>query len=171
MAMEERDEGARERWMTELVNRWERPLIDYARRWLRTDAAARDVVQETFLRAWRAPNLEAGPVERARAFLYTVTRNACVDQLRLRKDGEGVPDFAPRALTDPHEKLDRRERAGRVLAKLAGLPARQQELLRLKLVDGLSYREIAGVTGLSVTNVGFLLHVSLAALQAEVNPS
>ncbi|MFO0744856.1 MAG: sigma factor-like helix-turn-helix DNA-binding protein [Myxococcota bacterium] len=50
-----------------------------------------------------------------------------------------------------------------MLARLTALPARQQEILHLKLIDGLSYREIAAATGLTISNVGFLLHVDRGA--------
>ena len=45
------------------------------------------------------------------------------------------------------------------------LPSRQQELLQLKFEAGLSYQEMADVTGLSKTNVGFMLHKAVSALR------
>ena len=50
---------------------------------------------------------------------------------------------------------------------LAGLPDNQQEVVRLKFQDGLSYKEIAGVTGLTVSNVGFLIHTAIHTLRRE----
>ena len=51
---------------------------------------------------------------------------------------------------------------------LATLSANQQEVVRLKFQAGLSYRQISEVTGLSVTNVGFLLHTAIARLRKRV---
>ena len=48
------------------------------------------------------------------------------------------------------------------------MPANQQEVVHLKFQSGLSYREISDVTGLSVSNVGFLLHTALARLREQV---
>ena len=49
------------------------------------------------------------------------------------------------------------------------LPENQQEVVRLKFQNGMSYREIATVTELSVSNVGFLLHAAIQALRARAN--
>jgi RNA polymerase sigma factor (sigma-70 family) len=48
------------------------------------------------------------------------------------------------------------------------LPDRQQEVLRLKFNAGLSYKEIAEVTGLTSTNVGFILHTAIAKLRKRL---
>ena len=53
----------------------------------------------------------------------------------------------------------------RIQACLAALPEKQRELVRLKYDGELSYKEIAEVTGLSVSNVGFILHGALAQLR------
>ena len=49
-----------------------------------------------------------------------------------------------------------------------GLPDRQQEILRLKFQGGLSYRQIADVMDLTVSNVGFLIHTSIKALREQL---
>jgi RNA polymerase sigma-70 factor (ECF subfamily) len=71
----------------------------------------------------------------------------------------------------PAGKAERADSVSRVLRALSGLPANQREVLRLKFQHGLSYREIAGVTELSVTNVGFLIHSGLKSLRARLGVS
>ncbi len=73
-------------------------------------------------------------------------------------------------LGDPKlEASDANARHAEQLAEVQGclsrLPERQQELLRLRLQDGLSYKQIAEVTGLSQTNVGYLLHQAVSSLR------
>jgi RNA polymerase sigma factor (sigma-70 family) len=51
------------------------------------------------------------------------------------------------------------------------LSPNQQEVLRLRFEEGFSYQEIAQVTGLSVTNVGFLLHAALKAIRLQMEPA
>ena len=64
------------------------------------------------------------------------------------------------------EALDvSRQTVGRVLQLLEGLPRKQQEVVRLKFQHGLSYREIAVVTGHSQGNVGFLIHTAIKTLR------
>jgi RNA polymerase sigma-70 factor (ECF subfamily) len=47
------------------------------------------------------------------------------------------------------------------------LPHNQQEVIRLKFQNGFSYKEISRITQLSVSNVGFLIHTAIKALQRE----
>ena len=51
--------------------------------------------------------------------------------------------------------------------KLASLTPRQREILRL-FCDGFSYKQIAGITGLSVSNVGFLIHTGIQTLRRQL---
>ena len=66
---------------------------------------------------------------------------------------------------DPSTAMMRGEEEAQVLALIARLPGKQQEVVRLKFQGGLSYKEIADVTGESVSNVGFLIHVALKGLR------
>ena len=84
----------------------------------------------------------------------------------------GEPGLASAGL--PREWADgsvTREEATRLLAFVQELPPRQQEVLRLRFQDALSYREIASVTGASVSHVGVLLHGAMAALRRRMAPS
>jgi RNA polymerase sigma-70 factor (ECF subfamily) len=49
-----------------------------------------------------------------------------------------------------------------------GLPDNQQEVVRLKFQNGLSYREISCITKLSVSNVGYLIHTAIQKIRAEL---
>lgn len=71
----------------------------------------------------------------------------------------------------PAAVAEDRDAAGRILHLLEHLPENQQEVIRLKFQNGLSYREISGITGLSVTNVGFLLHTGLKTLRRKMTPA
>ena len=55
-----------------------------------------------------------------------------------------------------------------LLQALADLPTNQQEVVRLKFQDGLSYRDIAEVTGLTQSNVGYLLHTAVKRLRERL---
>ena len=74
----------------------------------------------------------------------------------------GAPDCGPATAAE------NRDGASRVLGLLALLPQNQQEVIRLRFQSGLSYKDIAGVTGLSVSNVGYLIHVAVKALREKL---
>ena len=69
---------------------------------------------------------------------------------------------------DPAGIAERREGAGNALQALALLPENQQEVIRLRFQNGLSYKEIAGVTKLSVSNVGYLIHTGIKAIREKL---
>lgn len=73
----------------------------------------------------------------------------------------------PSAEPGPSDQLVRKEAAGFLLQILEKLPPRQQEVIQLKFQNGLSYQQIADVTQLSVSNVGFLIHRGLKALREQ----
>jgi RNA polymerase sigma-70 factor (ECF subfamily) len=64
--------------------------------------------------------------------------------------------------------LEQQETEHHLLQLLGDLPANQQEVVRLKFQNGLSYRDIAEVTGLTSGNVGYLLHMALKRLRERL---
>ena len=65
----------------------------------------------------------------------------------------------------PDAVLSKRDNMTDILRLLDALPARQQEVVRLKFQNGKSYKEIAAIMDLTVTNVGFILHTAIKALR------
>ncbi len=156
-------------WPEWAVDRFERPLLAYACRMLGGDwSAAQDAVQETFLRLCRA---DRGTIEpRLAAWLFSVCRSRVIDMQRthhatpmdaLQMD---LPDPSP----EPAQLLSDAEDQTQLSECLHQLSPRQQEVLRLRLGAGLSYREIADITGLSVSNVGFHLHEAVRNLRQRI---
>lgn len=69
---------------------------------------------------------------------------------------------------DPGAVAQQRDSARQAGSLMQRLPARQQEVIRLKVEGGLSYREISELTGLSVSNVGYLLHTGLKSIRTRL---
>jgi RNA polymerase sigma factor (sigma-70 family) len=65
--------------------------------------------------------------------------------------------------------LEQRDDRTRVTRMIDELPERHREVVALRFAGGLSYREIAGVTGLTETNVGFILHTALKTLKKKLS--
>ncbi len=161
-----------------LLDQFERPLMAYAARIVGDVDSARDVVQETFLRLCRED--VASRNGHLRQWLYTVCRNLALDV--CRKNGRmqtlsdmtgrtGMADQPPAMVladargVDPSDAIERREGANRASELVDTLPVNQREVVRLRFQHDLSYKEIAAVTGLSVGNVGFLIHTAMRALR------
>jgi RNA polymerase sigma-70 factor (ECF subfamily) len=155
-------------WVARAVDRYERPLIHYARGLLASEAGARDVVQETFLRLCQQSPAELDG--RLAQWLFTVCRNQALEIRRKEKRMTVMPQLEPPATStaSPTSRCEQWETTQQVVSLLARLPENQQEVVRLKFQAGLSYREISGITQLSVSNVGYLLHTALAALRKQL---
>jgi len=63
------------------------------------------------------------------------------------------------------DQLAQGEQIDQLLSQIKQLPSQQQEVLRLRIHDGLSYKQIAEVTGLTTTNVGYHLHQAIMRLR------
>ena len=79
-----------------------------------------------------------------------------------------LAETADTASMHPGAAMEKSEAAEGLLAQISQLPDRQQEVLRLKFNAGLSYKEIAAVTGLTSTNVGFILHTAISKLRKRL---
>ena len=144
------------------------PLTGYAAGLLGGDwERARDVVQDTLIKLHKQdPEMIQGKLK---SWLYTVCRNRAIDVLRkenpmLTSAGEAFENLNDNT-PSPSESIVSKERHAEVLRFLDRLPTNQKEVIRLKFQGDLSYKEIADVTGLSVSNVGFLIHTGIKRLR------
>ena len=145
-------------------------LTRYAASILQDPDAARDVVQTTFIRLWRQPR---GSVEdHLRPWLFRVCRNRALDLrkkgLRMRPLDDDHAARTPSGVPGPGESAEQKDRYEQVLGLIQKLPENQREVIRLKFQNDLSYKEIASVTDLSISNVGFLLHTALKNLRTQI---
>jgi RNA polymerase sigma-70 factor (ECF subfamily) len=164
---------SRSQWIASALERFERPLLRYAIHLLGQPDRAQDAVQATFLKLCREdPSRLDGHLA---PWLFRVCRNEALD--RRRKDHRAQPldetDLAARPSPEPTPAglLEKQEAVHDALQALAGLPASQQEVLRLKFQEDLSYRDISAITGLTVNHVGVLIHNGLKALRARTTGS
>lgn len=155
-------------WVRAVLAEYEKPLLRYAAHITGDAERARDIVQDTFLKL--CLQKPARIQDHLAQWLYTVCRNRALDVLRKDKKMTGIGDARPEARSGPEfqHALEKEEQLSEVLAILANLPANQQEVLRLKFQGDLSYQEISRITGLSVTNVGFLIHTGLQTIRERV---
>jgi len=152
-----------------LVERYQGRLLRLAGAALGDSSSAEDVVQETFVRLLRhAP--EPGPNGAVGGWLFRVCRNLACDTMRTeirekrRRERASVPGLAPSGPEGAAE-AELREIVARELDRL---PAREGDVLRRKLQEGQTYREIAAATGMAPGTVGWLVHTGLQRLSARL---
>lgn len=141
--------------LTELVQRYQGPLVGYLTGIVNDAERARDLAQETFLKIYRHAALYR-TTSRFTTWLYHIARNVARDELRSRRRRphlcsaeEQVIDAAP-ATDSPPDALERREV---VLRALGQLSARDRVLIVLRDLQGLSYEEVCERTGLPLGTV------------------
>ena len=147
------------------LERYERPLISYARTITSDLEAARDAVQETFLRLSRQDVKALEP--RLAPWLYFVCRNCALDHVRkiLRFPTDPIDEEFPVQNADPAVEAALAEEDERLKWMIAQLPRQQRELVHLKFEAGLTYKEIAETMRMSVSSVGVQLHSALQTLR------
>lgn len=129
-------------------------LYRMAFRLLESQAEAEDAVQDLFIKIWsRIDSLER--VSYPQAWCLTLMRNHCIDRLRAKAGQQTVPveENLP-----AEEELERSAKMKRAWEAVLALPPKSRELLRLRLVEDLSYEEISRQTGLSQNALRVAFH-------------
>jgi RNA polymerase sigma factor (sigma-70 family) len=140
----------------------------YAISLLGDSAAAEDVTALAFERLYRSRGRLDARRGTPRAWLFTIARNAALDELRRRKRRPHVQlEHEPTAetTTTTAEQLERVERRASVRDALVALPPREREAVLLKFHGQLSNGELAEALGISASNAGTLVHRALTRLR------
>ena len=153
----------------ELVRRHQQRVLSLAYRILLRWDVAEDVGQEVFLRVWSSAG-DYQPTARFTTWLYRIVVNAALDaRRRARRQPLRLDEVSadPPAGAAP-DHLVAAEMAGNVAQAVAALPERQRIALLLHVYEGLRCREVAQVTGWSVSAVESLLVRAYAALRLRL---
>ncbi len=157
-------------WVQTALERYERPLLQYAMSIVSDIDRARDIVQETFM---RLHNQEQAAIEgHLSQWLFTVCRNCSLKS--LKKEDRYIyvdqEEFEHRKVENvsPLQEMARRETVERLMEHVKALPKNQQEVVRLRIHGSHSYQEISQITGLSVGNVGFILNAAMRNLRGKM---
>ncbi|HXG54689.1 MAG TPA: sigma-70 family RNA polymerase sigma factor [Vicinamibacterales bacterium] len=161
----------------QLVLRWERPIYALAYRVIGREEEARDVAQETFLRAFRALSGFKGEAKFS-SWLYRITLNLCRDWIRKEKrtrvsqppEGLDIVDLAGASIqTETIEQRIGRKDLGRAVSKaMAALPEEQRTAIILKEYHGLTFQEIADMLGCPLSTVKTRLYQGLSVVRKQL---
>jgi RNA polymerase sigma-70 factor, ECF subfamily len=144
----------RERMFEELFERHRAPLQRLCFAWLNSAAEVEDLFQEIMSNVWRALPTFRGEAQTG-TWLYRIAVNTALLYRRKWRRGEPLPELVDQS-SGAHQNLEERERLAALRNAIAVLPD-QDRLIVTLLLEGLSYREIAEVTGLTVNYVGVKL--------------
>lgn len=145
------------RWFTEEVQPHEPALRAYLHRRFPGARDVDDLVQESYLRVWRAR--EIGPIASAKAYLFTTARHLALALFRRPKIFSHIPVTDPAASgiiqegADVIEQVSTTQEVALLLDAIDVLPNRCREIFILRKLQGLSQKEIAAQLGLSEQTV------------------
>jgi RNA polymerase sigma-70 factor (ECF subfamily) len=157
-------------WVQAALERFERPLLQYAQSILHDLDRARDTVQETFMRLHTQD--QAAIDGHLSQWLFTVCRNCALKS--LKKESRYIcvehEEFEHHRVENvsPLQAMARSETIQRLMEHVKAMPKNQQEVVRLRFHGEHSYQEISKITGLSVGNVGFILNAAMHHLRHKM---
>ena len=161
----------------QLVRRWERPIFALAYRTLGREEDARDVTQETFLRAFRALPGFKGDAKFS-SWLYRIALNLCRDWMRKERrapvvampEGVEVEQLAvEKRETISVEDLAAQNELSRGVAKaMELLPPEQRTAILLKEYHGLTFQEIADMTNCPLSTAKTRVYQGLMLLRKHL---
>ena len=161
----------------QLILRWERPIYALAYRVIGREEDARDVCQETFLRAFRALPGFKGQAKFS-SWLYRIALNLCRDWIRRQRRApvmqmpEGVDPGEFVAEQGPVESIEdlvgRRQLSEVVEEAMALLPEEQRTAIILKEYHGMTFQEIADMQGCPLSTVKTRLYQGLTVLRRHL---
>lgn len=163
-----------------LLKRHERGVFNFVYRSVGERSRAEDLTQEVFYRVIKsAPKYETSA--RFTTWLYTIARNLCIDRARRKSgknemsldrpmSGEDDDKTFLSTVSDQHARagnvtLLRKDFANRLQAALAELPEEQREVFLLREVEGLKFREIADVVGVSENTIKSRMRYAVQTLR------
>ena len=167
-----------------LVNRHRNAVLNLTYRYLGNRSDAEDLSQEVFLKVYRARN-RYEPTARFTTWLYRVAVNACLNEVRNRKNrptfsaaslpgGDGEEAFAPAvadgSLLSPGDAAEQSELKRQVRMAVDELPDRQRLALLLNKFHGLSYDELSKTLELSIPAVKSLLVRARENVRGRIEP-
>jgi RNA polymerase sigma-70 factor, ECF subfamily len=174
----ERLKAGEEQAFEELVRTFGGRLLAVARRYVRTEEDAQDVLQSAYLNAFRALERFEGSCQLS-TWLHRIVVNTALMKLRTRRrrPEESIEDLLPSFQDDGHHVeqfsdwssqadtlLEQRQARATVRACIGRLPDNYREVLVLRDIEELSTQEVAASLGMTTTAVKVRLHRARQAL-------
>ena len=135
----------------ELFRLYEKPLTNYLFRLCGNRARSEDLLQDTFLRLWKAaPTYE--PSAKVSTYIFRIAHNLFLNDAARRRE-KALESLEAETRSDPASDLNRREVQSQVQRAVEALPDGEREVLLLPEYNGFKYAEISEILGIPVGTV------------------
>lgn len=156
----------------ELFNFYCKKLTQFARSIVKSNDAAREIVDEVFIRIWRN-KATISDIQNLKVYLYTATKNTALNYLSAharRNVSEGFDFFSADLRDDetPERKLINSEILRNIRAAIDSLPPRCKMVFKLVREDGLSYKEVGEILNISHKTVDAQMVIAVRQISEKV---
>ena len=152
----------------ELMTRHQRAVYRLCFRFVKTREDAMDLTQEVFIKAFENLSAFRGDA-RFKTWLYRVAVNHCLNHVKKNsREFVEVDESIGSVKPHFHNRLLEKERRAIVRDLMVNLPPKQKAILELRMNDNLSYEEIAGILGRSVSTIKSSVFFALTKLKKMV---
>lgn len=139
------------------IDSYQNKLVHHAFYKLGSREEAEDVVQEVIIKMYKE-RTKYSDIESPHSFVFRMVSNACIDKLRIRKNTEikneqYLNDISCNYMEDSSTRMIEKEEYKRVNEMLSKVPEEQAEVIHQRVIDGMSFVEIARVLEVSTTTV------------------
>ena len=136
---------------------------------LESEPDAEDAVQELYLKLWSARSTLEG-IQNPAAYGISMLKNICIDRIRRRtvRKAEQVDERIPLEEAPPDSMAVSKDLLENLMTELDRLPDMQARALKMKTMEGLDYKEIAEMTGLSQVHVRVLVSTARKTLKRRL---
>ncbi|PCJ56023.1 MAG: hypothetical protein COA79_20130 [Planctomycetota bacterium] len=158
----------------EILSRYEGPLLRYVSRLLTSSVVnPEDIIQDTFMKLHK--KVKDGTwkdIANMQAWLYRVAHNLVMDVGRKRvrekeyqnKTVEEMSGLAPKQEFENLEKMIQDETKRKVLAQVDLLDEKEKQVILLKVMEGMTLKEITAITGTNISTVSYWLNKAMRSL-------
>ncbi len=154
-----------------LFNYYYPRLYNFSKSFLKIETGIDDILQEVFLKIWHnRTNITS--VSTFNAYIFTITRNLLLNELRSRLNNQRVKDQIQKLSVaseyDSFGQVEYNDLKEKIDDIIDALPDRQKEVFILSRKEGLSHKEIAGKLGISTKTVEYHISLSISSLKNKL---
>jgi RNA polymerase sigma-70 factor (ECF subfamily) len=160
-----------------LAKKYEVRLMSYIISFIGNAVDAEDIFQEVFVRILKGARNFAG-ASKTSTWIYTITRNLCINFLAKKKEStpfsneeqmvQFSADSGAGVRENPVREAELRELEESISKTVHCLSPKTKEAVLLRYFNGLSYKQIAKVTGDPIGTVGYRIHEALKAMKVKL---
>jgi RNA polymerase sigma-70 factor (ECF subfamily) len=145
-------------------------IFRLSRRLLVSSDAAKDATQDVLIKLWDKKD-GLNKIKNVEAFAMTMTKNHCLDQLRLKRNQNLrlVHSNYENADANPHEKLEAKQELKTVEMLIEKLPENQKMILHMRQIEGYEYDKICEIMDMNATAVRVALSRARKTLVEELS--